>query len=281
MIIDFHTHIFPEEIRKNREKYFSSEPAFQQLYRSPRAALAGVEQILHSMDEDGVDMSVIFGFPWKNSDRFKLHNDYILEAVEKHPKRLIGFACFDLENKDAPSEARRCLEAGASGVGELAFYDSEMDEEALKKLEPVMEICREMDRPVLIHTNEPIGHIYPGKTRITLEQIYDLIKKFSSNKMVLAHWGGGIFFFQLLKRNVKEYFTNLSVDTAASPFLYDPDIYPIAIRIIGADKILFGSDFPLIKPIRYLKTLKKIGLSKEETDRICWRNAAALLKQTY
>lgn len=279
MIIDFHTHIFPEEIRKNREKFFSPEPTFERLYRSSQAKMAGARQILNSMDEDGVDLSVVFGFPWKNSDLFKRHNDYILKAAAKYPKRLIGFCCFDLENKDAVSEADRCLDAGASGVGELAFYDSEIDGEALKKLEPVMGMCRARDLPIIIHTNEPIGHIYPGKTRTTLEQIYNLIKKFSKNKIVLSHWGGGIFFFHLLKKNVKEYFANISVDTAASPFLYDATIYPIAIRIIGADKILFGSDFPLLKPARYLKTLKKIGLSKEETDRICYRNAADLLER--
>jgi predicted TIM-barrel fold metal-dependent hydrolase len=242
--------------------------------------MAGVRQMLDSMDEAGVDISVIFGFPWKNSDLFKQHNDYILEAVEKHPKRLIGFCCFDLKNKDAASEARRCVEGGASGVGELAFYDSEINGETLKKLEPIMDMCREMDLPVLIHTNEPIGHIYPGKMRITLQQIYDLIKKFSKNKIVLAHWGGGIFFFHLLKKEVKKYFTNIFLDTAASPFLYDTEIYPIAIQIIGMNKILFGSDFPLLRPGNYLKKLKNIGLSKEETDRICGRNAAGLLKLT-
>lgn len=131
--------------------------------------------------------------------------------------------------------------------------------------------------PVLIHTNEPLGHLYPGKTPNTLGQIYRLIRKFPDNKIILAHWGGGIFFFNLLKKEVKETLSNVYFDTAASPFLYDPEIYRVAKNIAGLDKILFGTDFPLLKPERYFKEFEKAGLSAEEKERICGVNAAELL----
>ena len=95
MIIDFHTHIFSKKIRENREKYFIPEPAFKLLYTSPKSKLLGVSEIISSMDEQGVDKSVIFGFPWKNSDIFREENDYILDAVERYPDRLIGLCCLD------------------------------------------------------------------------------------------------------------------------------------------------------------------------------------------
>jgi hypothetical protein len=63
MIIDFHTHIFPEEIRKNREKYFFSEPAFKLLYGSPKDRIAGAQDIVAAMDSEGIDKSVVMGFP--------------------------------------------------------------------------------------------------------------------------------------------------------------------------------------------------------------------------
>jgi len=71
---------------------------------------------------------------------------------------------------------------------------------------------------------------------------------------------------------------NVYFDTAASPFLYYSQIYQIAIQIIGKNKILFGSDFPLLKPDRYFKELEKAGLSKDEIESICGNNAAGLLK---
>ena len=60
-----------------------------------------------------------------------------------------------------------------------------------------MSVARENDCPVLIHTNEPVGHIYPGKTPNTLKQIYDMIAAFPDNRIILAHWGGGLFFYSL------------------------------------------------------------------------------------
>ena len=277
MIIDFHTHVFPEEIREDRAKYFPHEPAFKLLYSSPKSKLAGVKEIVDSMDIEGVDKSVVFGFPWRDSDLSKRHNDYILEAIDRFPERLAGFCCIDPFNKDAVSEAVRCLEGGLLGIGEIAFYQSGIDEASQEKLKPLMEICEDKSIPVLIHTNEPVGHYYPGKTPNTLEQIYSLVRKFSNNKIVLAHWGGGMFFFSLLKKEVKEYLKNVYFDTAASPFLYDPQIYQIATQIVGQNKILFGSDFPLLKPYRYFKEFEEAGLSKEEIESICGNNAASLL----
>ncbi|MFH1983355.1 MAG: amidohydrolase family protein [Pseudomonadota bacterium] len=278
MIIDFHTHIFPKALRENREAYFASEPAFRLLYGLPGSKLVGAQEIVAAMDRQGVDKSVIFGFPWKNSQTFIKHNDYILEAVARYPKRLIGLCCLDPFSRDAVTEAVRCLEGGLLGIGELAFYQSGIDDQVLEKLAPLMQICRDKDLPVLIHTNEPVGHMYPGKTPHTLKQIYDLIKKFPENAIVLAHWGGGIFFFALLKKEVKASLKNVYFDTAASPFLYAPEIYRYARDIVGLDKILFGSDFPLIQPARYFKELDMSGLAKAEIESICGLNAAQLFK---
>ncbi len=278
MVIDFHTHIFPKGIRENREAYFASEPAFKLLYSLPGSKLVGAQEIVAAMDRQGVDKSVIFGFPWKKSQTFIKHNDYILEAVARYPKRLIGLCCLDPFSRDAATEALRCLEGGLAGIGELAFYQSGIDDEALDKLAPLMQICRDKDLPVLIHTNEPVGHTYPGKTPHTLKQIYDLVKKFPENVIVLAHWGGGIFFFALLKKEVRASLKNVYFDTAASPFLYAPEIYRYAKDIVGLDKILFGSDFPLINPARYFRELDISGLSKAEIESICGLNAAQLFK---
>ena len=277
MIIDFHAHIFPKTMRENREKYFADELSFELLYRSPKSKIVGAKTIIDAMDEQGIDKSVVFGFPWKHSKIYCEHNDYIMNAVARYPDRLVGLCCFDPSDNAAATEVHRCIDGGLSGVGELAFYQSELDEAALNQLAPIMEICRRRDLPVLIHTNEPVGHIYPGKAPNTLGQIYDLIKRFQDNSIVLAHWGGGIFFFHLLKREVKDLFKNVAVDTAASPFLYDPVIYRHAVDIFGSEKILFGSDFPLLNPSKYFEEMGKAGLPKDQIESICGLNAKKLL----
>jgi predicted TIM-barrel fold metal-dependent hydrolase len=279
MIIDAHTHIFPEKIRRSREKFFADEPAFKKLYQSPKSRLIGAREMLAAMDENQVDKAVVFGFPWKDSLLFKQHNDYISEVVNRYPQRFIGLGCFDPVSDGAAEEARRCLQkTGLAGIGELAFYQNGIENSALTRLGPVMEVCNDLDLPVMIHTNEPIGHTYPGKTPNTLAQIYQLIQTFPQNKIILAHWGGGLFFFSLLKKEVKASLKNVYFDTAASPYLYDVDVYRLAIELVGKEKILFGSDFPLLSPGRYFDEMKTAGLSDNEMQQICGLNAAALFK---
>ncbi len=277
MIIDFHTHIFPSDIRNHREKYFPDEPDFKLLYSSPKSRAVGATALINAMDEQAVDKSVVFGFPWKNFSTLQRHNDYILRAVAAYPDRLIGFCCLDPIHEKALFEAERCLKGGLSGVGELAFYQSELTPELLNRIDPLMTFCREKDLPVLIHTNEPVGHAYPGKSPMTLNALYRLIMRFPENRLVLAHWGGGLFFYNLLKKEVKKVFKNVYFDTAASPFLYDASVYPIARRIIGREKILFGSDFPLLNPNRYFAEWEASGLSEDDIRHISGQNAATLL----
>jgi predicted TIM-barrel fold metal-dependent hydrolase len=276
MIIDIHTHAFPTIVRQTRQRFFQDEPAFELLYASPKARLAGASDIIAVMDAQGVDKSVIFGFPWRNADTFKRNNDYILEAVARYPDRLIGFCCLDPTHRDAPDEVERCLKAGMSGVGELAFYASGIDGGCLECLDPIMTLAKIHDCPVMVHTNEPVGHSYPGKSPNTLAQISALVRRFNKNRIILAHWGGGLFFYALLKKQMREELANVWFDTAASPYLYRPDIYPLALSIAGKEKILLGTDFPLLEPQRYFKEMAQAGLTAEQHKAVCGGNAARL-----
>lgn len=277
MIIDIHTHAFPPSICNDRQRFFEQEPAFRMLYESPGSQLVGASRTLEMMDAQGVGKSVIFGFPWCNIETCRRNNDYILEEVSRHPDRLLGFCCVDPLHPEAAGEVERCLQAGLHGVGELAFYTSGIDARCLEGLEPVMALARRFDRPVMLHTNEPVGHQYPGKSPNTLAQIYALVRRFAENRIILAHWGGGIFFYALLKKEVRESLANVWYDTAASPYLYRPQIYAQAMDLAGEEKILLGSDFPLLTPERYFKEMDQAGLPQAQKHSVCGANAARLL----
>ena len=142
----------------------------------------------------------------------------------------------------------------------------------------IMAICSQIDVPLLLHTNEPVGHHYPGKTNMNLNQLYNFLKQYPSNRIILAHWGGGLFFYALMKKEVKEVLSHVWFDTAASPYLYIPDIYRVAGEIIGFEKILFGSDYPLLRQKPCLKELESANLSSQSIKRIAGENAAHLLR---
>ena len=277
VIIDSHTHLFFQAVADDRTPFFDSEPEFKLLYDSPKSKIATVSQLIDTMDRHNVDISILSGFPWRNPEYTKRNNDALLEAVTLHPKRLRGLACFDLSWNGAAKEAERCIDAGLSGVGELAFYLSGIDDRAIRLLAPVMDVLkRKGNLPCMIHTNEPLGHSYPGKTPITLEQIDNLARAFSDNKIILAHWGGGIFFYHIMKKQMKERLKNIWYDTAASVFLYGPEIYDMALKAGVLEKVLFGTDYPLLTPDRYYNDIDQSGLTLEQKRMVLGENAQAL-----
>ena len=115
MIIDGHTHIFPEAVRQKRDAFFQNEPAFSLLYGSSRSRMIGAEQLIAAMDENRVDKAVTFGFPWRNAETTRRHNDYILEAVSRYPDRLVGSA--------SCTAAAKRIAQGAAGLRLLDLSD--------------------------------------------------------------------------------------------------------------------------------------------------------------
>ena len=276
-MIDVHTHIFPPEIVQHREDFFSDDPAFRWLYESPQARLSTAEELLLAMEAEGVEKSVIFGFPWRSLKLMRRHNDYILEAQHRFPRHLIGFACVNALESGAAAEVERCLASGCRGVGELAFYQEGLGDDMIAALRPIADLCEGYNVPLLLHANEPVGHTYPGKSPMQLGELYNLIKSFPDLNLILAHWGGGLLFFNLLKKEISAALKNVYFDTAASPYLYRQEIYRLAAEIIGPEKILFGSDYPLLSPSRYLKEMTEGGLAPEHQELMTSQNALKIL----
>ena len=278
MIIDCHTHIFPNEVRNERKTYCERDQGFSSIYKVPKARLASAEDLIASMDASGVERSVICGFPWSRSDLCFLHNQYLLEAASRYPERLVVFISLLFSRPDwSERELDRALKAGAQGVGEIAFYHRGMTSQDIDSMKPVLTRMEKERIPLLLHTNERLGHSYPGKGETPLERFYELILGFPSLPVILAHWGGGLPFYELMPEVTKN-MANVCYDTAASPFLYSKRIYAIASEIVGADKILFGTDFPLLGPLRYFRELEESGLSKGDQEKILGLNFSMRFK---
>ena len=277
MIIDGHTHIFPDEVRKDREAFCKRDEAFSFIYKSSKAKMVGVEDLIVSMDESGIDRSVICGFPWNQPDLCFLHNQYLMESASRFPNRLIVFVSLLFSNPDwSGKELVRVMKGGARGVGEIAFYHDEMTSQDIHFMKPILTQMEKQGIPLLLHTNETLGHSYPGKGRTPLERFYELILSFPNLPIILGHWGGGLPFYELMPE-VRKGMANVYYDTAASPFLYSKKIYAIASEIVGVGKILFGTDYPLISPRRYFKELEGSGLSGQDQEKILGLNFSRLI----
>jgi len=277
VIIDFHTHVVPPEIKERRAEYLGRDACFSLLYSNPKAKLATAEELIASMDECGVDRSVVLNLGWVSHELCVETNDYILEAVARYPQRLIGFCAIQpLAGDKAVKELERCAQNGASGIGETRPDIQGFDLGDNAVMSPVVEAAIEHDLVFLTHASEPVGHQYFGKGNITPEVIYPFILNFPNLKLVCAHWGGGLPFYALMPE-VAEVLGNVFFDTAASPFLYQPQILTQVSDIVTVDKILFGSDYPLLSPKRVIGQLESVDLEEEDRGKILGGNAQRLL----
>ena len=277
MIIDFHTHVFPPRMKKNRSQYIDDDPCFAMLYSHKEAKLATADELIESMDQAGIDISVVVNVGWTTHELCVETNDYILESVARYPQRLIGFCAVQPQSPQAAvAEIERCVKGGIRGVGEMRPDMQLFDLGDKETVQPIAEVLRKHRLILLTHASEPVGHDYPGKGIITPDRLYPFITGFPDLTIVCAHWGGGLPFYALMPE-VKQAMKNAFFDTAASPFLYSPEVYNQVIQLVGADKILFGSDYPLLTQARLLQEIDSANLSEEAKNLILSGNARRLL----
>ncbi|MDR2964382.1 MAG: amidohydrolase family protein [Treponema sp.] len=281
-MIDFHVHITPPDIISDCKKYAEKEPYFSLLFYENTAfannrKFASAEDIVAALEHEDsyFDKAVVFGFAFRDIGLCRYVNDYVIESVKKYPHRLIGF-CVVPPHIEASKEIERCYNAGLKGVGELFPAGQDIDLEDKDNTLLITDTCKEMGLPLLLHVNEQVGHQYKGKTTVPLKHIETFVVNNPEIKIVLAHWGGGLMFYETMPE-IKESFRNVYYDTAASPFLYDMRIYDTVKALGLCNKVLFGSDFPLLPQSKYMEAINNSVLSHEEKQMIMSDNALKLI----
>jgi len=213
-------------------------------------------------------------------------NNRGIEIMRCYPERVIPFAVVQPKaGQAAIDELERCAAEGMAGVGELGAYGQgyRLDDPDFLKL---VEACIRLNVPLNLHCNEEVGRYYPGKATTPLVHYYELAVRYPELKLVLAHWGGGLLFYELMPA-VARALRNVWYDTAASP-LYFPTarIFNAALACVPTRKLLFASDYPLrlypatqagpdMRP--FLKEVGALGWDEATRAAIMGENAARLL----
>ncbi|NCC69396.1 MAG: amidohydrolase [Clostridia bacterium] len=248
---DSHVHLFPEEVYRNWDKYAARDQWFKTLTKKPadgrgtEEVWANIPEALAAADQAGVHGLAMQGWYWNDAGLMIMHNDYMCDAFREHPGRLVGFASINPKfGERAIAEIERCAKLGFSGIGELGpggnGYDFN-DPDFLAVLE-----CAQFFRlPVCIHCGEPVGHVYPGKDTTSLAPLPGVAERFPDLRLILAHLGGGLPFYAMNPK-LAHSLRNVYYDTAANPLLYGIRSIRAVIEMVGAEQLLYGSDFPLL-----------------------------------
>ena len=277
MVIDSHCHILPPHFQQRRAELLARDVTFASLFARKGSAMATAETLVDAMDQAGVSRAVVMGMGWTDPALAREINDYLIESVRLNPQRLTGFCSVNPAWGDgALAEVERCVAGGLVGIGELHPDTQGFDITDGPGLAPFMEVARRLGLPVVVHSSEPVGHLYAGKGATTPEKLYRFIENFQDNTIVCAHWGGGLPFYALMPE-VPGLLKNVYFDMAASPLLYRPEILPTVAGLVGPNKILFATDFPLVRHQRLLSQVTESGLDSEAQEAILGGNAVRML----
>ena len=277
MVIDSHCHILPPNFQQRRAELLARDVTFATLFAKNGTAMATAETLVDAMDRAEVSRAVVMGMGWTDPVLAREVNDYLIESVQQNPHRLTGFCSVNPAwGDDALAEVERCAAQGLTGIGELHPDTQGFDIADGPDLASLMSTARRLTLPVMVHASEPVGHLYAGKGATTPEKLYRFIENFQDNTIVCAHWGGGLPFYALMPE-VPGLMKNVYFDMAASPLLYRAEVLPTVASLVGPEKILFATDFPLIPHQRLLRQVAESGLDSTAKEAILGGNAARML----
>jgi uncharacterized protein len=273
-VIDAHTHVFPPAWIADRSGHVARDRWFGELYEAPAARMIDAQQLLITMDEAGVAQAVMCGWPWRDPAHCREHNDYLAEASRESAGRLAWLGIVNPAEPGAAAEVERCLALGASGIGELNGDAQGFPLEDKSSFSDVAAVLRAENRPVMLHASEPLGHHYPGKGTATPERLLHFVAAHQDLTIIFAHWGGGLPFYELMPE-VAAMTASVLYDTAASTYLYRAAVFRAVFDVVGSERVLWGSDHPVLGMARFLRrTLRDANLTEHEIPRVMAENAA-------
>ena len=278
MHIDAHVHVYPPEIEKDCKRISETEPHFAAICSGKVHKWGTAEDVIAQMDIDDLDQAWVTGFAFRDPGLCRLCNDYVMDAARKYPGRILGLAVVNPMSRDFESEIARCHDAGFIGVGELFPCGQVFDITDARQTWRLAASCHERGMFLMLHVAEQVGHDYPGKGDVGPNEAAELCTNHPEVQVVFAHMGGGLWTYETMP-GMKVALQNAWYDTAAAPYLYGPEVFLAAVAAGAGDKLLYGSDFPLLGAERYEKMFASSGLDEAALSRIRGLNALSLLEK--
>ncbi|MDR2185924.1 MAG: amidohydrolase family protein [Treponema sp.] len=257
MVIDFHAHIYPEKIAAKAAASISG------FYAIPVSKAGTVECLLECGRRDGIGRFVVFSAA-AVPGQVQSINNYIAETAAVHGE-FTGFGTLHRDMQNPGAEIRRITDLGLKGIKlhpDMQRFN--IDDEKMMDIYALLE----GRLPVIFHTGDyryPYSH--PARLARVLDQFPRLVA-------VAAHFGGWSL-FDLALEYLRDRFCYFDVSSSI-PFLGASRAEEL-IHIYGAERFLFGSDYPMWDPGSCLREFMGLNLSDGEQELILWKNAMRLL----
>ncbi len=268
MLIDFHTHLFPDKIAARALDVLKQGiiNTHGKLLLEPQTdgTLAG---LIRSMDESEVDMSIVMPIA-TSPTQYESINRFAKEITDN--KRIISFGSIHPLQDNWEEALENIAADGLKGIKmhpefQTFFIDEPIIHEIVKK-------CEELGLWVLFHAGEDYG--YKPPFHCTPERLRKLLDKTGCKNIIAAHFGSFHMWDEVDKYLVG---TDVYMDTSMTSGFLDKEKCRDMILRHGAEKILFGSDIPWQSAKDSYDYLVSLGLPNEDLELIKYKNAKRVL----
>ena len=279
MVIDFHTHTFPDKIAA------ATIELLKQKSRTENFSDGTTHGLSEQLKKNGIDLAVVLPVVTNPLKTAKINDAAALLNEHTAQTRVFSFGGIHPDTPDYKSELKRIAALGLKGIKlHPAYQQVNLDD---IRYERIVGYADELGLIVSVHGGVDIGIAGDWSTPARARKLLDDVKP---HKLVMAHMGGW-----LLWEDVKKYLCGQDVylDTSFScgSFGYRDDVPPAErmqplseeeftniIRLHGADKVLFGTDSPWSDHAEQLALIRRQPLSDEEKSKILGENAKKLLQ---
>lgn len=268
MVIDFHTHAFPEKIAaKTLAVLLGNVHAVEGIDHDAftDGTMSGIKK---SMKANGVDYSLVLPIATTTTQSTSI-NRFAKENTGKDG--IISFGSLHPMQEDWEAVLEGIKDTGLLGIKlhpeyQQFYIDSPDGIKILKK-------CEELGLLVILHAGADIGIEPP--VHCSPKRLCNALQYVSGNNIIAAHLGGWRMWDDVEKYLVK---TPVMFDTAYTVFEIDEEQLIRIIKNHGSTKILFGTDSPWEDSKKTIAKINSLPISQDEKDNIFYKNAMRLLK---
>jgi len=259
IIIDSHTHVWPDKVAEKAKDYL------RQSFSMPISVIPTVSNLLRIMDENAISKSVIASVA-SRPDQVISINNWLFKTDRK---RFIPFASIHPFYDKWKEELKR-IKDNAFGIKfQPEFQDFYIDDE---KVFPLYEQIQKLDIPVLFHCGTELS--LPGIIHASPDKIIKITDKFPEMKFIGAHMGGFKIWDEVIEKLAGR---NIYFDTSSSISYMKKQQLDMLMRKHSADKILFGTDFPVGNQKKEIDFLKSLDIEEDKKIKLFGGNIIKLL----
>ena len=257
MIIDAHCHIYPPKIA---ERAVEGIMTFYNLSEEQRPLPGTVDELLRIGEENGVKHFLCHSVATVPA-QVRSINEFIASSVNANPGKITGFGTLHPDSEDLEGDIKHLKSLGLKGVKiHPDFQLFALDDDKGMKLG---KLISDYDLPVLTHCGDL------RYDRSNPKQLYNFVKAFPELRIIAAHLGGWSKWDEAVE--ILAGLPNLWFDSSSSFSNMSPSRGLQIVRTYGADRIMFGTDYPMWHTDIELDNIKALGLTKEEEDLILYK----------